>query len=180
MDNAGARITGPAGDWTARNGCQGGNHLTQWIAQAEPGGGRVARWADPYNGNGNDVNACGTVDAKAIKFSVTKGSVYKIPVGAVETMKTQIYAGGSIGAGCDVYKDLSAYSGGVYIKSSDDYTGAHAVALVGWGTDGGVDYWHLANSWGKGWGESGYGRIRRGTNEVKIENEVMLCPSPIV
>ena len=51
----------------------------------------------------------------------------------------------------------------MYIKSTDDYAGAHAVALIGWGTDGGVDYWHLANSWGKGWGESGYGRIRRGT-----------------
>jgi len=59
----------------------------------------------------------------------------------------------------------------VYIKSSNDYAGAHAVALIGWGTDGGVDYWHLANSWGKGWGESGYGRIRSGTNEAKIENE---------
>jgi len=169
--NGATQVDGPAGTWQARDGCNGGNHLTQWIAQAEPGGGRVARWADPYTGKGKDVDACGTVDSKAIRFSVTKGSIYKIPVGAVNTMKTQIYAGGSIGAGVDIYTDFSSYSGGVYIKSSNDYAGAHAVALVGWGSDGGVDYWVLANSWGKGWGESGYGRIRRGTNEAKIENE---------
>ena len=172
--NSATQVDGPAGTWTARDGCNGGNHLTQWISQAEPGGGRVARWADPYTGKGKDVDACGTVNPKAIRFRVTKGSVYKIPVGAVNTIKTQIYAGGSVGAGVDIFTDFSAYSGGVYIKRSSDYAGAHAVALIGWGTDGGVDYWHLANSWGRGWGEKGYGRIRRGTNEAKIENEATL------
>jgi C1A family cysteine protease len=62
------QVLGPAGTWSARNGCDGGNHLTQWIAQAEPGGGRVARWADPYTGKGKDVDACGTVDSKAVRF----------------------------------------------------------------------------------------------------------------
>ena len=27
--------------------------------------------------------------------------------------------------------------------------------MVGWGADGGIDYWTVANSWGTGWGESG-------------------------
>ena len=37
----------------------------------------------------------------------------------------------------------------------------HAVQLVGYGTDGGKDYWLVRNSWGDDWGEDGYIRIRR-------------------
>jgi cathepsin B len=42
--------------------------------------------------------------------------------------------------------------------------------LLGWGTDlHGVDYWLLANSLGVDWGEAGFFRIRRGTNECGLE-----------
>lgn len=35
----------------------------------------------------------------------------------------------------------------------------HAIMAVGWGTEGGVDYVIVKNSWGNGWGENGYARI---------------------
>jgi len=57
-----------------------------------------------------------------------------------------------------------AYSSGVFTgcpKPGQYVDIDHAVQLVGYGTQNGKDYWIVRNSWGSGWGESGYIRIER-------------------
>jgi cathepsin B len=49
--------------------------------------------------------------------------------------------------------------------------GGHAVKAVGWGVESSTNtpYWIIANSWSTTWGEQGYFRILRGTDECGIE-----------
>jgi len=47
----------------------------------------------------------------------------------------------------------------------------HAVLLVGFGTDGGKEYWTVKNSWGPKWGEDGFFRFVKGQNKCGIESE---------
>jgi hypothetical protein len=56
-----------------------------------------------------------------------------------------------------VYSDFYYYSGGVYQYTSGTYQGGHAILIVGYDDAG--QYFIVKNSWGSGWGESGYFRI---------------------
>ena len=49
-----------------------------------------------------------------------------------------------------------SYKSGVYTHKTGYLEGGHAVKLLGWGTENGLDYWLCANSWNTNWGESGY------------------------
>ena len=48
----------------------------------------------------------------------------------------------------------------------------HAVVILGWGYDEEhqTKYWICSNSWGKNWGENGFFKVRRGTDEFSIES----------
>lgn len=50
--------------------------------------------------------------------------------------------------------------------------GYHAVRVIGWGVENGVNYWQCVNSWGKGFGEQGFFKILRGTDECEIEDYI--------
>lgn len=74
---------------------------------------------------------------------------------------------------CFDYKLLLIYAGVYQHQYGWWPLGGHAVRVVGWGVEKNVKYWHVANSWGRNWGENGYFKIRRGTNECLFESMMM-------
>lgn len=64
----------------------------------------------------------------------------------------------------EVYGDFMSYSSGVYEYVSGTLQGGHFVVIVGW--NDADDCWICKNSWGSGWGEKGYFRIKRGETQI--------------
>ncbi|XP_015197206.2 dipeptidyl peptidase 1 [Lepisosteus oculatus] len=101
-------------------------------------------------------------------------------------MRLELVRNGPMGVAFEVYPDFMNYKEGIYHHTGlmDEFNPFeltnHAVLLVGYGSDPktGKKYWIVKNSWGTGWGEDGYFRIRRGTDECAIES-IAVAATPI-
>ncbi|XVF22237.1 hypothetical protein REPUB_Repub12eG0156300 [Reevesia pubescens] len=100
-------------------------------------------------------------------------STYRINSDPADIM-AEVYKNGPVEVSFTVYEDFAHYKSGVYKHVTGSVMGGHAVKLIGWGTsDDREDYWLLANQWNRGWGDDGYFKIRRGTDECGIESDVV-------
>lgn len=101
-------------------------------------------------------------------------------------MMLELVRNGPMGVAFEVYPDFMHYKEGIYhhtflLDSNNPFELTnHAVLLVGYGKchKTGEKYWIVKNSWGTGWGENGFFRIRRGTDECAIES-IAVAVTPI-
>jgi len=94
-------------------------------------------------------------------------------------MRYALVKNGPVAVGFEVYNDFMNYASGIYhhtgltaTKFNPFELTNHAVLVVGYSEDeaSGEKYWIVKNSWGAGWGEQGFFRIRRGNDECAIES----------
>jgi KDEL-tailed cysteine endopeptidase len=79
-------------------------------------------------------------------------------------------------------KYFQSYSSGVLTSSSCGTSLDHGVLIVGYGTENGIKYWLVKNSWSTSWGDQGYVKIARSdsTNDKGICGIAMQPSFPTV
>eukprot|EP01052_Picozoa_sp_SAG31_P014146 SAG31_NODE_869_length_11344_cov_15.137839_7_plen_585_part_00 len=170
-------------------GCGGGalDNVWRYLTTAEHY--VVTEECDPYTGQ--DGKECPTKCANSSipyrKYMATTSTPWTPSLEATEAggrvvvaeMQQELMMHGPLEAGIELFQDFASYKSGVYTLSVNaSYGGGHAVEIIGWGSDTlksgeKIDYWTVQNTYGTSWGEKGYFRIRRGTNEIGIEQEVI-------
>ncbi|TDH08206.1 hypothetical protein EPR50_G00094890 [Perca flavescens] len=94
-----------------------------------------------------------------------------LPKGDEQALADAVATIGPITVALDAdHSSFLFYSSGIYDEPACNSNNlSHAVLLVGYGSEGGQDYWIIKNSWGSSWGEGGYMRmVRDGRNACGI------------
>jgi len=153
-------------------GCNGGNLATEWKYMENKG--IVTDSCFPYTAGAGKEATCASscVDgSKYQKYTCESDSTVKAT--SVKEIQSEIYANGPMETGFNVYADFMNYKSGVYYHVSGALEGGHAVKIVGWGSEDGLDYWLCANSWNTTWGIDGFFKIKQG--DSKIDEAVYAC-----
>lgn len=93
--------------------------------------------------------------------------------------KNVIATKGPMLAGMAVYQDFFSYQSGVYRHVSGALAGYHAICVIGY--DDTRQCWICKNSWGTGWGESGFFNIGYGESidsTFSFYDVDLTCPTP--
>jgi hypothetical protein len=125
--------------------------------------GAVSEACYPYSGGDGDCAA----DTCRI---VARIDGYEFIDTSLVSIKSNLMANGPLVTGiCCAESLYYNYSGGCY-ETSDSGAIDHNVLIVGWDDSlcGGQGAWHIKNSWGTDWGESGYGWMKYGTARIGV------------
>jgi cathepsin X len=107
--------------------------------------------------------------------AVTDYQTYRVDtfgqVSGEDKMMQELYQNGPITCGIAAPAALDNYTSGIFNDTTGDVKIVHEVSVVGYGIENDVKYWNVRNSWGTAWGEEGFFRVVRGTNNLAIETD---------
>lgn len=93
-------------------------------------------------------------------------------------MMMEIFHRGPISCGICATDQLLEYTGGVFTDITNATQINHDISVVGYGEENGKKFWMVRNSWGTYWGENGFFRLERGTNNLGIESGACSWATP--
>ncbi|NP_001104878.2 maize insect resistance 2 precursor [Zea mays] len=135
-------------------GCDGGLMDNAFVFMIKNGG--IDTEAD-YPFTGHD----GTCDLKLKNTRVVSiDSFERVPINYERALQKAV-AHQPVSASIEASRRaFQLYSSGIFDGRCGTYLD-HGVTVVGYGSEGGKDYWIVKNSWGTQWGEAGYVRMAR-------------------
>jgi len=152
-------------------GCNGGLQEAAFRYIIKIGG--IQSEADyPYTSGNGRVPAC---DIQPARFVANMSAWAQVSSGASgeANMAPYLASNGPITIGINA-SNMQLYRSGIANPSNCNPNQLdHAVLIVGYGTENGVDYWKIKNSWGPAWGEKGYYRIVRGSNACGVAEDAV-------
>jgi cathepsin B len=157
---------------TSDMGCQGGWLNNAWEYLQDEG--TTSYSCQPYQSGSGQGPACHNYcdDGEGFrKYQCAQGSIVEATSPA--EIQSEIYQNGPMETAFTVYQDFFQYHGGIYQHTSGGMAGGHAIKVLGWGQENGINYWLCANSWGTSWGEGGFFRIAWG--QCGIDSAAYAC-----
>ncbi len=144
-------------------GCQGGLPDTgfEWLVSAHQGA-LVTEASYPYVSGAGVVPKCNMANTK---FGARINGHHDIPSDE-DSMAAWLYVHGPVSIGVDG-TSFQSYTGGILTNCILQQLD-HAVLLVGFDDTYNPPYWIIKNSWGPSWGEAGYIRVEKGTNQCGL------------
>jgi hypothetical protein len=140
-------------------GCNGGN--TETAYQYVKGAGGIELNSDyPYTSGGGSTGSC-KFNSGRIAVSITG---YKSVGRGESSLKSALNAGPA--SLCLAASSWQSYRGGILSKCDNNVD--HCVQGTGYS---GSSYWRIRNSWGTGWGESGFIRLAQGSDLCKVSDD---------
>jgi len=142
---------------TKNNGCNGGSLL--YVMQYVKKDGLMMEKDYPYTATN------GTCKYDASKTVITLDGQTTIQQRSEEDL-TNALASNVVAVAIDAsHASFQLYKSGIYDEPKcKQLILDHGVTAVGYGSENGVDYYIVKNSWGTSWGEQGYIRMSRNKN----------------
>jgi len=88
--------------------------------------------------------------------------------GDEDLLKRLVYEHGAVVACVKSKGPFQSYKTGVFSGCAPGKKIDHAITVVGYGTENGVPYWLIKNSWSKRWGDNGFIKLERGNGMCGI------------